>query len=667
MEQTNRTILFEEVNPNKRNLLELIHVEDHKKSLTDEEISDINAQLIVASFEEFVDKFAPSVFMLLDTTNCKVTFSTEAIGKEILLNRDNPLFSIFLTMIEEKEKQKNIFLNFNGLLETMVQDDALNQFVESRNHLFQCVGKSEELLKKEWAEFIEKYDDGILLLNLYIKEVYALFSNEKRSVRQEKEVVDDGNMQIRTVCTVAKYPASIVPERIVQDTLLQLLKESRICNDALLWRCILLPSLMEEKNFEEIGMWYESYYDLLKKIVKDFWSAMQPLMQTMLGVRTFFRQYENHNGMKPLLLISNIAIEDTVNHKNREKLEIYLNTVNATSYMSNVIWYAILPNVSSKRVDATHIRERFAGHLEKKEKACAHVEETTDLLNLLGTYKIQCFVNFEHSREYSFAEFQANGIEKMNQILDEFQGVSQKDYFVPCYPNFTVFPEECTYFVARKRLSYDEIRESVQLQKEERVWLDSIGIGAAYVAAGIFAACQCVEYLQEKYKAAVNVKVPGVSYRICEENHNHITATTMPGEVTAVPREHLQEAIRKSRGVLFGQEKGKMILLTDRTFAYSEHNPLLVSMVQTVSYMERMIRFATQDYKKNLLVEFFQRRPGGIISSWYANDSATINAILKDGERLEYQLDDSEDKCTFHIYFLKNNLVIDDTVMLFKE
>ena len=57
--QTNRTILFEEINPNKLNILTLIGDSREKDSLDDETIKEINNNLLVTSFDDFLEKFEP--------------------------------------------------------------------------------------------------------------------------------------------------------------------------------------------------------------------------------------------------------------------------------------------------------------------------------------------------------------------------------------------------------------------------------------------------------------------------------------------------------------------------------------------------------------------------------------------------------------------------------
>jgi hypothetical protein len=61
IEQTNRTILFEEINPEKYNILTRIGDTRSVESLTDEKVQEINAALSVDGLDEFMQKFDPKV------------------------------------------------------------------------------------------------------------------------------------------------------------------------------------------------------------------------------------------------------------------------------------------------------------------------------------------------------------------------------------------------------------------------------------------------------------------------------------------------------------------------------------------------------------------------------------------------------------------------------
>ena len=67
--QTNRTMLFEEINPEKNDLLTLIGDVKGKSSLDDDKVKEINENLLVSSFDEFLEKFAPVVYSFFIANN----------------------------------------------------------------------------------------------------------------------------------------------------------------------------------------------------------------------------------------------------------------------------------------------------------------------------------------------------------------------------------------------------------------------------------------------------------------------------------------------------------------------------------------------------------------------------------------------------------------------
>ena len=55
--QTNRTLLIEEINPEKLNLLTLVGDVRGLDSLSDDKVKEINEALLVKDFDEFLEKF----------------------------------------------------------------------------------------------------------------------------------------------------------------------------------------------------------------------------------------------------------------------------------------------------------------------------------------------------------------------------------------------------------------------------------------------------------------------------------------------------------------------------------------------------------------------------------------------------------------------------------
>lgn len=139
IKQTNRTILFEEINPEKLDLITVIGDTKGLNSLNDDKIKEINELFLVNSFDEFLDKFAPVVYSFYNATNQKVmytlkkpeNFPSELIT-EIPINQSNDFLKMLFTLIDTKRAQgiANVDFKFENLLDMIspkkVMDDISN-------------------------------------------------------------------------------------------------------------------------------------------------------------------------------------------------------------------------------------------------------------------------------------------------------------------------------------------------------------------------------------------------------------------------------------------------------------------------------------------------------------------------------------------------------------
>ena len=124
--QTNRTILFAEINPQRFNLLTLIGDVRGKNSLDDEKVKEINEELLVSSFEEFLEKFGPVVYSWCDAATGCIQYSLvkpENIPQncitEIPLNESNDLLNMNTTLMDAKDAQgvANVDFQFGNILD----------------------------------------------------------------------------------------------------------------------------------------------------------------------------------------------------------------------------------------------------------------------------------------------------------------------------------------------------------------------------------------------------------------------------------------------------------------------------------------------------------------------------------------------------------------------
>ena len=93
--------------------------------------------------------------------------------------------------------------------------------------------------------------------------------------------------------------------------------------------CPLTSTMESEVDLPREIANYNNYLDFYKQTKDDFVKVVKPLIEKMLGVKTFFDQYKvKEEGMRPALLVTNTKLEQQVKAHNLPRLITYLNTVN---------------------------------------------------------------------------------------------------------------------------------------------------------------------------------------------------------------------------------------------------------------------------------------------------------------------------------------------------
>ena len=69
-----------------------------------------------------------------------------------------------------------------------------------------------------------------------------------------------------------------------------------------------------------------------------------------------------------------------------------------------------------------------------------------------------------------------------------------------------------------------------------------------------------------------------------------------------------------------------------------------------VTYIERMLRFYSGDFKQDKILKFFSSNPNSQKSRW-DGDRQHINSILQDGDELDYTIDEKYGICTVQVTF----------------
>ena len=191
--QTNRTILFEEINPEKPDLITLIDDVKGMDSLSDEKIIEINNYLLVSDFEDFLRKFEPKVYSYYNSTTQNIKYLLkrpegipDELISEIKIDNGNTFFKMLNTLIEARKSQgnKNVDFKFENILELLSPKKVIEDIKQTRKEIAYIYNKYEELdeenpqkyelgdkLNEKFEEASHNYNNVLGMLPLAIEDI----------------------------------------------------------------------------------------------------------------------------------------------------------------------------------------------------------------------------------------------------------------------------------------------------------------------------------------------------------------------------------------------------------------------------------------------------------------------------------------------------------------
>lgn len=706
-EQTNRTMLFEEINSEKLDLLTLIGSGKGLTSLDDEKINEIHHHLLVRNFDEFLEKFEPKVFSFFNASNQKIRYSLEkpqgipdnAIT-EIPLGMDNTLFKMLSTLIDSKKAagSKNVDFDFASILNMLSPKKVMDDIKQLRKEISYLHEKYESLenadpLKLEYGDKLnlnfdkasQNYNNILGMLPLAIEDIKSRIligqnEGDKKSEEikigmltmdehGELKIIENKNKKGKELAIIDKKSHSLA--KYFEEDYEIVNEEPNDYVKSLVVRTFApMATLSEDVNVPQEVKNYNNYLTFYKEAQEDFIKTIKPLLEKMIGVKVFFEQYDKElKGMRPALIITNIKLEMLLKGENKNVLNLYLNTVNQKNDFEHTIWFGIVPTLHLEEIEKKKGRAIFAG-TNKVEKLKGNTIENLQLLmTILGKYKVNTFFSVSGSDETTFNNLATIGVEKYVEKTRNLQYKEYSEYLIPCIPNFTIIPKEKSSVILDYKLILDE-SELAQKDKDDIVkfWIEGVYIEGSYVAAGITAAYQCPDYLKKRYKK-VNMQEPGVRINIESNDNTTKIATTMAKEITGYTVATKDSINRNNFGFVFSsdnvQSNGKTVstitVYKARTLATNDEGvfePLYKTL--TTTFIERTLRFMTTDFKEDKIKDFFSNRPDSQKNKWL-NDQKNINSIMQEGDDISMGIEGND--CFLHINFNGNvkNLTVDIT------
>lgn len=703
--QTNRTMLFEEINPEKLDLLTLVGDTKGLESLDDAKIKEIHKELLVSSFDEFLDKFEPVVYSFFNAATQSVAYTLEKPENipeeyisEIPLNRQNDFLNMLFTIMDSKRSQGiiNVDFKFEKILDMISPKKIMRDIKQVRKEIHYLYGEYDKLddgdpkkldigdkLNYKFEEASQNYNNVMAMLPLAIEDIKTRLLLTQSSGKKSESTLQIGMLSMNEngelkVLEIPKKDKNELMALTTTETNTGLVEAFKDDYDAvneepseyvksLVVRtfCPMTAVVDADVNVEQEMNNYNTYLEFYKNAKDDFIKTVKPLVEKLLGVKVFFEQYNTkEKGMRPSLLVTNTKLDMTVSNMNIERLTTYLNSVNTKNDYANTVWIGIVPNIELEQTQSKKVtRQRFKGNAVVEKMEGNTMESLASLMDAIREYKIQVFYNFQTGEDTTFNYVATSGVDK---FIEKSQPLAKKDYseFVSCcLPNFTIVPKDKSEVVLDNRMQMTE-DGNVELSKARedimKLWIEGIYVGAAFAAAGIVAAYQCPEYLREFY-SNVSPKYPGVRYDIEAGDHSLRTVTTLGKEITGFTNTIKNVINNKGFGFVFASEssqvQGKEIknltVYKARTMAVADdvYDSIYKTMVST--YVERMLRYLSNDFKQENVIKFFSNNPKSQKSMWEA-DKNLINAITQEGDELDFIIDDATNECNIKLGFNGN-------------
>ncbi len=704
--QTNRTLLLDVINPQQLDLLTLVGDVKGIDSLDDDKMKEINQYLECRSYEEVERKFTPVVWSFFDAASQSVKYTLEkpenipeSMLTPIHVNESENFQQAILSVMRSRKAQglMNVEFSFEKVLEMISPKKVMEDIRQVRKEIQYNYKKYSELeegdpqkldmgdkLNLLFEDASKNYNNVMAMLPLAIEDIKTrllLGGGEQQNGGQAVvpgylSLGDGGELKVLEAPKTDTTALATLDDN-VNTGLMEVIREdyqavndnpnTYVQNLVVRTFCPLASTQQSEIDVETEVANYNSYLDFYRTSKDNFIKVVKPLLERLLGIRMFFEQYQTKSrGMKPTLVVANISPEMLAKSANLPRLITYLNTTNSKNNFNDTIWYAIYPNVAwSQNVTNKIQRERFKGNVKKVSTDVYSMEALATLLDVLKDYRIETFFSFENREETTFNAVAAEGIEKMIDKCAPLTGKPFSEFAIPVLPNFTVIPKNKSGVMLDSKMKVSDNGAQLSEAKEDvmRLWIEGVYIGGAYVAAGFRAACQCPEFLKDhflKARALVYGELPGVRFDIEAANNSLLAYTTMPKEITGFTNSIKSQINQKNFGWVFASENASLngenitniTVYKARNLLYDPDSSTYeaVYKTQVTTYIERILRYVTSDFKEDNIKNFFSNNPQSQKSRWLAKKDC-LNAIITEGDSLEYSIDEVSGVCELTISF----------------
>lgn len=587
IKQTSKTILFEKFNSSANDLYTILRNEDIREK--DEFFETVEKELEVRSFEEFVDKFMPTVWEWTEATGdpeMPVNFhysmeEPDGIPNASPMRLDkNEFYSMVMNLYEQKGSsgESNLKFEYSDVEELLSPKKILESAKQLRKDLeynytkMLSLGEGSKHEKNKCImqinsirrEIVSQYKDsltGVIKLALAdTQQKLMLLEDNKGDDKKQREpdekpkllcnfgFKDDGSLDIRPI-EMQDNNTPLIETVENNSKLIELVEKDydQYGNNRGLFVKNVISSTycnkdlgnIKEIDKEKLIQQRNTYAALYKNSQEQFIRVISSAIEKMLNVKTFFEHAAGSEKKKlhSSLIVSNCFTANLLGEDVKEDFTYFLKEASRES--TEKMWFAIVPAIGDEEfmdnldyeADLNDIRMNDYDE-ENIIKDIKNVktfdgEELTSLSALKQMLGIM-----KNAGIVTFFNFKANektGFSKFNKDIIEMYRSKLESVNGNSYAVFT-YPN---FTVLPKKETYIPVVETKCGSDKKNVYIDIPGIyiDSSYVAAGLVVASQTPDCLIEKYsRSCVNTGYPCVRYDFERMNNRFIMMTKMNRE-----------------------------------------------------------------------------------------------------------------------------------------
>ena len=721
VKQTGNTIVFEEFNSDSdsdRNLVTLLTRDDEEISL--EKFKNLligkDSELRVSSFEEFVGKFAPTVYetvVKMKNGNGQFVYTLEKPNDkctEIQL-KDHAFYKMIMNLLNRKATtdKGNLEFPYDDLKKALTPESEMEECKRIRKNLLSNEKEYKKLFDSgKPSSEMDRYANNIIacrekiiskyknqsplaLLPVAIADVQKKIDMMKTAVSNEESSStkaisynytfdDKGNLLLEEKKSNIKLIEDNISDNTEKSALvtclendfdenaLPALTQNAFVKDLVINTFTAGGSLDsgDRAKLEEQKTVYLSVYN---SSLQSFAKAVSAVVEKFAGMKAFF-DHAAFNGSLAKdvsVVIANCKVDAILNDETAKKrFRHYFRELNEDKG-ENRIWFGIIPALTERADENIETNQKvnpFGPRPQKnqdkkqvkKTGALTNLETAKEMLALLKECKIMTFTNFKASEETGFMELNAKKIEGWKK---DFESVDN-EYAVFCYPNFTILPKE-----ASAVKTGTVVVENVE--SEAYIEIPGIYLEASYIAAGMTVGIQNYKLLKARgFK--VRQTYPCVRFDIEEGDNSKIITTKLNRETTTEMEKDVKDAITAERfGFAFADNKivydGRILnnayVMNTRTLKKGE--PYYKSIYKTLvkNLVDQLLRSSADTITKEKVEKFIK----DYVETWKNDnrddDRKYANRIMHEGESIG--LDEETHKLI--VTFNKESEIWDDIVI----